>query len=124
MDIYCSRCGEPWEQETLHEEVSHRYPNEPWFVEEKPEGIWSHTNDSGLWHNQTIYEKYFNEIRREFTSKGCKTFTVYNDGVSSWCDEHANKKNSIYGSLMELAGDDIDFAASMMEDAERLGLVD
>ena len=24
MDIYCKRCGEPWDMDTLHEEIDYR----------------------------------------------------------------------------------------------------
>lgn len=37
MGVYCPKCGEPWESESIHDEVAKRFPNKPWYVEDKPE---------------------------------------------------------------------------------------
>lgn len=33
----CHVCSEPWEMDTLHDEVAKRYPDKPWLVDTKPE---------------------------------------------------------------------------------------
>mgnify|MGYP007099647021 CR=1 FL=1 len=104
-DIRCSRCGEPWDIDCLHDEIEHRNPSKPWKTE----------NGSYL---DGVYEKLFSAMRKEFRLKGCAALTSYTDVK---CTPVPNA--GIFGELMDIAGDDIDFAAGMMEDAERWGLV-
>jgi hypothetical protein len=123
MDIYCSFCREPWSLDHLHDVVSERFPSAPWMVHDKPIGQTSYQRRegqdfAGMWHDQKIYETYFEEVKKDFRMRGC----VALGGSAKWCDDHANPRNAIMGQLMDFAGDDIDFAASMMDDADRLGL--
>lgn len=37
MDVYCPTCSEPWEMDSIHDEVEQRFPNKPWYVDTKPE---------------------------------------------------------------------------------------
>ncbi len=105
MDVRCSRCGEPWDTECLHDEVSFRNPQKPWKFKDG-------TFLSG------VYDQYFQTMKQEFRLKGCASLTSYTTGECT-----RTPSASIYGELMDFAGDDIDFAAGMMEDAERYGLV-
>ena len=105
MDVRCSRCGEPWDTDCLHDEISYRNPQKPWI------------DKNGNFLNE-VYDKYFQPLRREFRLRGCASLTSYSSGECT-----RTPSASIYGELWDFAGDDIDFAASMMEDAERYGLV-
>lgn len=104
MDVRCSRCGEPWDTECLHDEVSFRNPQKPWNLD----GVF----------NDAAYTRYFSVMKEEFRRRGCVSLTSYTSGECT-----RTPSASIYGELMDFAGDDIDFAAGMMEDAERYGLV-
>lgn len=78
MDIYCSKCGEPWDTYTL--------------------------TDEGV----TI---------ESFSKNGCKVFGVK-------CNENTiDKKNSLYSEIYDILGDDVDGAASIIDDAKYLGLI-
>lgn len=121
-DVICSKCGEPWELDTLHEEVSARYPEMPWFQPEKPEGF-SYQDSQGNWQNQKVYEIYFNTVRRDFQSRGCEA--LYSLGNVSHNAETLNPaKYGIMGAIMEMNGSDIDAAIGDMADAEMYGLLD
>lgn len=79
MDIYCPKCGEPWDIDTLHD-----------VAEE---------NDST-----------FDSVRVDFYARGCLALgTRHNEDVD---DERAMIATVAY----ELSGDDIDGAASDMDD--------
>jgi hypothetical protein len=106
MDIYCPKCGEPFEIDTLHEFVAEQYPSEPW-------------KDENGKYNQAEYERIFDITYDAFKLVGCNAINFPHN------KETLNpQKNGIYGILMEFAGDDIDFAASMMDEAESWGLLD
>jgi len=108
-DIFCPKCGEPWDLDCLHDEIAARNPDLPWV------------DDITNKYDQKLYDPYFNAMRKEFQRDGCVALKSYGGGHNE--ETMDPPRNSVYGSLMELAGDDIDFAVSMMEDAERYGLV-
>lgn len=99
-DIYC-RCGEPWDNDELHE----------WVAENYDDGAWT-TNGR---HDQTKYEKFYDKARAEFRKKGCEMF-----GSS-----HSNSdpaRGEVFTELFDIM--DTDGAIAMMEDAEYIGLFD
>lgn len=119
-DVRCPICGEPWELDTLHDEVSHRFPTKPWYQAEKPDEF-TYQNSEGRWHSQKAYEVYFKIVRKEFNLKGCEALTSYGGGHNK---DTIDPKNSVYGQIMEFNGDDIDAAIGDMETAEAWGLID
>jgi hypothetical protein len=118
MDIRCTICGEPWEIDSIHEEVEVRYPKpRPWMVpnNDLPDGVWE------LKHDQSIYEKYFDEVRRDFVRRGC----VALGGSAEWCKPRQSANNrEIAQAIYDIMGDDIDGAAAAFEDAEYMGYLD
>lgn len=91
-DINCPRCGEPWDIDSVHEEISVRhYP----FL---PEG--------------EDYQKEFSRIQAEFYKRGCVTF----EGVSVECAQSESFKAQASAALYDLLGDDVDGIAAMLED--------
>ena len=90
MDIYCPKCGEPWDNDELHEVVSERHAN-------------GDTNAT------------YNAVAREFRGKGCEVFGCSHGEYS----EAAQFAAVAY----DLLGDDMDGAASMMDDAYYFGLL-
>jgi hypothetical protein len=114
MDIRCPICGEPWDADSLHDEVAERYPNKPWYTVEEPENkrVYDRIDTkTGLWYNHTIYEEYYKEVKDQFFKRGCRIFgTSHNEETIS------KEKNSVYAMIAEVMGDDIDAIASATED--------
>jgi len=104
MDIKCKICGEPWDIDELHERIKEYYPDEPW------------RDDTGrlMVHD---YDRFFDEARLAFSKVGCEYF-----GTSHNVTKLSSEDSRLIGELYDLAGDDIDFAASMLEEADQLGL--
>jgi hypothetical protein len=102
MDLYCPRCAEPWDNDCFHEEVEAR----------KAAG-----------EKDASYRK----VTREFHADGCIALRE-SHGVSSQCEKApagsgAENRAMIAGLAAELMGDDTDGIASMMDDAEFLGML-
>lgn len=94
MDIYCGRCGEPWDIDSLHEEVDYR----------RSEG-------------ETVTVA---RVRADFASRGCVAMSY---AVDSQCElDRGNARAMASGVLMDLLGDDIDGVASLLDDAEAMGM--
>lgn len=124
MDVRCPKCGEPWDIDSLHDEVGNRYPSAPWMVQHKPKGYSSYQRRegepyAGMWHDQQVYETYFEEVRKDFRMNGCAALS---GGYNRWCEEHASKRYAIAGPIMDFFVGDIDAAAEGLEDAESMGL--
>ena len=96
MDIYCPKCGEPWDIDSLHGEVEVRLADIP---------------------NRSSYEKTFETVRQDFYRRGCVA-------LRATCGCVLPETDSTFGltraeasaSLMEMLGDDIDGVASMLDD--------
>lgn len=104
MDIYCVKCGEPWDLDCLHEEAEERVSAS---VVGEP------------------YAAVFKRVRSEFASVGCAALAgAYGASVADQCKASASSRSRAQLSAVafDLMGDDIDDVASMMDDAERLGL--
>lgn len=94
MDIYCARCGEPWDIDSLHEEVNAR---------------------------QEFGEATFAQVRDEFYSRGCVALVTAFGSLT--CERSgpvtADGRLSpamAMSVLVDIMGDDIDGVAAMMED--------
>jgi hypothetical protein len=102
MDLYCPICGEPVEFDELHDVVAVRHDRSEWYTDGK--------------YDQDKYDKLFRAVRQEFRTTGCATF-------GSRCNsESLSPRNNLIGEVMDLLGDDLDGAASMLDDARHLGL--
>lgn len=91
MDIKCPKCGEPWDMDTLHDEVEHR--------------------NGGISANfRRPYEVEYNEVAADFRKRGCQAI----GGYSATCSPaKANPGiEAIYGVL----GDDMDGAAALFDE--------
>lgn len=94
MDIKCRICGEPWDMECIHDQISEEYPDEPWRLYGE--------------YNQELYDGYYSDMRKRFIKEGCKAF-----GAN--CNP-STKANPEWQVAYELMGDDLDGVASIMED--------
>lgn len=96
MDIYCPICAEPYDMDELHEEIAERVnagtmPNLP----------------------REEYGELYDQIKDEFYSKGCKTF--------SWvkpedCVPDTSGRAYIAAALYDAFGHDLDGVASDLAD--------
>lgn len=94
MDIPCPVCGEPWDNDSLHEEVATREA------------------DGDV---TASYAK----VAAEFRSKGCKALGAA-FGPQSSCVPNNDMRTQVAGMLHDMLGDDTDGIAAMFEDAEYL----
>lgn len=109
MDVPCSKCGEPWDFDTINEEVTERFGE--WDPEAEPSS--SYDRRHGIRGATVItdlrpYEELFNEVRADFTKRGC----VALGGDPCIKDGNSVIREEIYG----LMGEDIDGAACFLED--------
>lgn len=95
MDIRCPKCGEPWDMDTLHEEAEHRQGNDV---------------SSAV----ISYETAYSAISADFRRRGCAAITCYGAKCSK------QTADPVISALYDLLGDDLDGAASMLEDYESL----
>lgn len=95
MDIRCPKCGEPWDHDTLHEEVQERID---------------------YLHENATYAHVAAEFRRD----GCGAFRGL--GMNP-CQPVKSAVTAAAQAVYELMGDDMDGAASFLDDAEAIGLL-
>jgi len=110
MDIYCPKCGEPWEIDSFHEKI----------VEEG----YDFGEAKAMYPDSTIrqmeYEKqYWNPMMTKFRQQGCGVVFEHDS-----CKPRNNGVTAASAAAFELMGDDVDGIASMMEDAEMMGMFD
>jgi hypothetical protein len=111
MDIYCSICAEPWDMDSLHEEIDLR----------KSDGRMPATT------NQAEYDPLYSQVRNEFATKGCRALSyAYPDG-DGWCkpstDPKAQFRAELAAAMYDLMGDDLDGVASIMDDYDHMGVI-
>jgi len=117
MDIYCVRCGSAWDMDTLHDVIDERVAAGMFQPLDKP------TEYSGPeYHNYSkAYAKYYDTVRDDFYTRGCLSLTGWN---TEHCvpDSNANTRSMFMSAAIDMMGDDLDGIASMMEDAEYMGV--
>lgn len=98
MDIKCIKCGEPWDRDTIHEEVAERFDDRLWMVDGRTD--------------QKKYEKYFDQVREDFYKNGCRAFY----GAKCNTESVGYENGEILSELYDVFGDDTDAMANMIED--------
>ena len=98
MDIYCKRCGEPWELECLHELAEQG--SEAWGgqIPETPKALVPAGSE-------------WTDAKKAFFTYGCEAF-----GLKK-CETRNDFRAHAMDALSDLCGDDIDGLASDLEDA-------
>ena len=89
MDITCPRCGEAWDNDCIHDEVSER----------------------ALLGQVTSYDA----VAREFRARGCIALRAFT-GNDSLCERVRDDRTAAAGALYDLLGDDMDGASAMLAD--------
>jgi len=102
MDILCRKCGEPWDMDTLHERTTE-------LIQEK------FPNFSERAYKHPQYDKTYREVSADFRQRGCIAI------VGRECKPQKRKEDDLTsgekaGLLYDLLGDDLDGAASMIDD--------
>lgn len=116
MHIRCPKCGEPWELDSLHDEVSARIESGAFRRLTEPKSYAA--ADASYKRYQKAYGAYFDTVRDEFTRKGCSALTSFGS-TCSYTVAHPGTS-----AIYDLVGDDIDGAASLLDDFAYLGLLD
>jgi hypothetical protein len=99
MEIYCPKCGEPWDIDSLHDVEDPDYAKVDEF--------------RGTQHFLTFTEAY-----HLFRSKGCGE--VFGTRCEPPVDEESKFRSHLSAELMSLYGDDVDGVAADLEDFEYL----
>lgn len=117
MDIYCTRCGDAWDMDTLHDVVDERIKAGMYAPLDKPSVYYGPEYDD----YSKKYAVYYNEVRDDFYSRGCESLTGWN----LTCEKHdgANNRAMLMSAMVDMLGDDLDGIASMMDDADFMGLI-
>jgi hypothetical protein len=97
MDLYCPRCAEPWDNECLHDEVAAR----------KRSGDEKAT---------------YNTVASDFRVKGCNALAT--EYGKQTCERTNSMRAQAASVMYDLLGDDMDGAASMLDDFEFMGMLD
>lgn len=98
MELTCPRCGDTYDNDEIHEEVSER----------------------ALIGETTTYA----EVAAEFRTEGCGIALRELYGSTGPCERVRSMRTEAASALAELLGDDMDGYAAMMEDADMLGIFD
>lgn len=113
MDLYCPRCGEPWEIDSLHEEAELRFGGKDAYLLQRS------SDPKGAQRN---YGRIFQEVSREFRRQGCVAMREFR-ATTEPCEMKDSGRSAtmaaMAGAMYDLLGDDIDGAAAMLEDWER-----
>jgi hypothetical protein len=100
-DIRCPKCGEPWDHDTIHDEVAERFDKSLWTT---PDGK----------HNQEQYEIYYEQVKQEFFRNGCVAL------FGAKCNPNTEAPAGLSEIYSEF-GDDLDGLISTMEDVNWMG---
>lgn len=97
MDLICPVCGEPWDNDSLHEEVTER-------------------------RNAGKFDITYSNVAVDFRQRGCAALeTAF--GPQD-CKRGDSFRAEVSSAMFDLLGDDMDGAAAMMEDFEMFGMLD
>lgn len=132
MDIYCPKCGEPWDMDSLHDEISHRLPNLDFkalsegakkFAGQEFKSLDQVSPEQAPFLAEyKLYRKKYDEayrsIQLDFRKNGCIAFTF---AVTQPCEKAQDYNQKLRAdassALMDIMGDDLDGVAAMLDDA-------
>lgn len=105
----CPKCGEPWDLDMLHEQISDEYGDEVETLRKKYENHPRRYRYDDPF--QAEYEKkFFKPMKDKFYKEGCRAFY-------SRCNEIVNKEAAMFSSALEdMLGDDVDGIEAMLGD--------
>lgn len=98
MDIYCPIDGEPWDFDSLHEEVDYRIHYGTLEFKQLP-----------------THDERFKAVREDFYRRGCQALGYAMKDVP--CTPTHSLQAQAASAIYDLLGDDIDGAASLLDDS-------
>lgn len=115
MDLYCPKCGEPWDFDSLHDEAQSKY-GIPYYIEDDHYASLRSRDRNPLW-NADAYDVVYQKVKHEFQRIGCVA-------LGAKCSEPSTEVDRTFGltrqdaasALYDILGDDMDGAAAMLED--------
>jgi hypothetical protein len=132
VDIYCTRCGEPWDIATFHEVIDEQHADaiadlrETHYGVRTADEVYGRNGHPDRWTSvksqayQADYERLFwKPMLDRFHSEGC--------AATGWCppcEPRRTARSMAASALYEIMGDDVDGIAAILEDAEYMGLLD
>jgi len=131
MDIYCRTCSEPWDMECIHEEIAERIDMGVFAPLPDNDGYRQWTDQYKKY--RAVYDDYYHTVHIEFRRQGCGAFWAFSGRAEgekpSWCVPKESTSGKLTAGeamsvLMDLCADDLDGAASMMDDAYSMGMID
>lgn len=123
MDIYCPVCSEPWDMDTIHDEIKDRITIGD--LAPLPDHDDYNTASPKYQEYRAVYDAYYTKVRNEFYAKGCNAMYAFSGGPNSWCKPDTSPgmtRGMAMSALASIMGDDLDGIASMMDDAEYMGM--
>lgn len=115
MDVYCPKCGEPWENDTIHDRVVELGLAEPFYLPSTDR--FSIQREKNPAYDTEKSQAAYRKLAAEFRSKGCVV-------LGGTCSEPSGARDNVYGltaqdaaaALYDVLGDDMDGAASILAD--------
>lgn len=115
MDLYCPKCGEPWDFDSLHDEAQARYAI-PYYVEG--------TKNKNPAYDEDAYQAIYRQVSAKFRTNGCEALSTAFDISHGSPDPDDAERDRTYGltraeaasALYDILGDDMDGAAAMLDD--------
>lgn len=116
MDHHCRYCREPWENDTIHEEVAER------------RRIITDEMRPGAARERRLAAQGYKVVYEEFRAYGCGAFVAFSSGVVVFkANDRAQLERCRYadpdagidpaiGVIQDLLGDDADGAMSLIDD--------
>lgn len=113
MDVYCRFDREPWDNDTIHEEVAERHRI---FEDEKPPKE----------AKRPIAATDYHSVAADFRRYGCGAFPAFRAGMLFYdangdvllvkCAGGGGGQGDAIGVIQDLLGDDVDGATALIED--------
>ena len=101
MDVFCPKCGEPWDHDTIHDVAGEEYG--------VPYGTPGYDPDE--------YQVHYRAKQRDFQARGCVA-------LGGECGPASTRRDPVFGltaqeaagALYEILGDDMDGAMAELQD--------
>lgn len=129
MDIYCPRCGEPFDMDSLHDEAAARY-GIPYYLDGRDlDGFDTKHRQKNPAYDADAYQHFYKAVRADFQTEGCgiALASAFTNGQPCRKQERPADqgapltRSEAAAAVYDLLGDDLDGAAAMLEDAELAG---
>lgn len=118
MDLFCPKCGEPIENDMIHDRVEELKLAPSYYLEEHDPFSQRERNPE---YSSEVAQAAYRKLAAEFRTKGCPVLGLTCSPVVS---ESQKMRSSAAAAMYDLLGDDMDGAAAMLEDADMLGYFD